>query len=1061
MLFKLDLAFDERAKITKSFLKSHLEGKIKGLKIASYVNFVQTKELLRAELQTNIVTLLHAEGLDLQAALPGPSEPEEGKEGSVADKMLSKVCILLDSYNDKAKRRVVTENLDKLLEPIENEAMALSAKFTELLNENIQLKDTLLRFQSTNVNQVSKSLSEAQMDQTASLLKTLENENARLQRRTLECESKLKVYEKNEGDTVFMKRISELEARLKNADQLCAEQLKEQEERYNLLSLDLLDKTDRIKELEASLGGTDRAELMNARKEIETYRAKFKEMDDKLGVTNSEIYELRTKLEGKEKLNKQLTSDLAKSLDERARLESKVSTLASELSEARARHSESIIVPTTATVGRVQKAPLPEVSELTISTSAFELCSPEQLSRFAAAKEEREHDANRVGEIEEALRNKNNQLSHLTALLAAKEEEVVQSVGDYGQAKEHSEECEMVLKQAREQLDKATEEKRAAQKRSEEAQAQATKSAQEAAQLKTMVAGLEGQLGKKEEERLKLQKMVEERNQAIRTNEDRYVEYEANKEEMGRIIASLQEKLRPALHTSLPSTVETASFVSAPAPDSKAEEEYRTTIKDLQDSDKQKTEKLQRLEEEIKIIQELCRRPGDAKENVLEKLKEYEQGLAAAQASNANKQKALDELDMKIRELQISNENLRKMAETSNADCTKQFSEIEARNANIERLRADMAQKEKEAETSLADAKEKMQLDIDALTKDKEELTRSLEQMQGECTRLEKRCGELKTAVEEKVTLVAKLEGCVKTMEVTVDNQKVKQAQDLTALKIKIAELEAQLVEKTKGAAPSGNRPTLEQLQGDIELLISEHERTQKELDRYQSAVQKLAHQVNEKEGKLQQLKEEIMEYRESAREREAKIADLGRTLARRGKEYDELRAKFILQAKAKPMMTTKLPQSPSKFEDIKAADKTGESEGAAEYLGEIVYLYKTLTAITKERIEEKKNKIEKTQSLLRVMREMSDSKTSKDRIKTLVGSSLHHFPYLEKFDMKSDYKFIVGCVLKAIEHKQEKVPMYEADCDRNGIILSYAEPKLREYSEKASAMRLAGKKKA
>ena len=54
VLFRVELLFDESAAITKPYLKSFLEDKIKGLKIKTFLALTQDKERIVADISTNI-----------------------------------------------------------------------------------------------------------------------------------------------------------------------------------------------------------------------------------------------------------------------------------------------------------------------------------------------------------------------------------------------------------------------------------------------------------------------------------------------------------------------------------------------------------------------------------------------------------------------------------------------------------------------------------------------------------------------------------------------------------------------------------------------------------------------------------------------------------------------------------------------------------------------------------------------------------------------------------------------------------------------------------------------
>ncbi len=936
VLFKVDLVFEEKAKVTKVSLKGFLEEHIKGLKVTGYDNFTQTKDTTKTEVLTNVISLLHAEDMIKDASHKSPSGPDDLDEtkGSIADKLLAKIRVVLASYNDKTKRKAVMENIDKLLEPIENKAMELCAHLEKLQNENTQLRvsmDNMQRFQTASVSQVSKSLTEAQMDQTASLLKNLESENARLQRRLVEYDDKMKIYEKNTGgDRVLLERISELDKKIQSAEKLHAEQLKEQEDRYNMRVLESMEKDDKIRELESSVGGSDKEQLVNTKKEMETCKNKLAELEEKTALSEKDLAETKTRLAQKEEANRQLTAELAKSLDGAAQLDEKLKSLNKELAEVKSRlgQAQASPVPTAAVLQK--ESPDSRKPSLEIPAAAV---SKTQTSSTASG-EETERCGKRLAEVEAELKSKDNKLSHLTSLLAAKEEEVVKCMDDYKTIQEYFLKCEREMKLAQQQLETVAQEKLTLQRQWESADTHATNANMEGSALKDKIAKLEGQITKKEEEKIRLAKMVAERNEIIRTNEDRFVEYEANKEELTKIIASLQERLHSSSASgSVPATAAGGSDLVLKL------EEYREKIKELQDLNKQKTEELRRMQKSGSS--------EEGKESLLIRLRECERQLETAKTEAAMSQKAVEELGLQTQNLQQRNETLKRMAETG----TK-------------------------------------------LPKENQRLIHETE------------------------------------------TSRTKQGEELNALKLKILELETQLIDKANVSPPADK--SLAELQNEVislkkqlieqqQKLLKEQLGLQRELEKQQAAAIGLSGQAAEKDTALAKCETEIRSLQETVRAKEAQIAEL----ARRAKDYDQ------------------------EFRNLQASVKSGGtmSQEVTEYLGEIVYLYKTVTGMSKERIEEKRNKLARVQSLSKILADMSDKKITRDKLKSIVLAAMPQFPHLSGFDIKADYKYIVMSLLKVIGHKMEKKGAYEAECERNEIVLNYAEPKLKAYSEKINAL--------
>jgi len=148
--------------------------------------------------------------------------------------------------------------------------------------------------------------------------------------------------------------------------------------------------------------------------------------------------------------------------------------------------------------------------------------------------------------------------------------------------------------------------------------------------------------------------------------------------------------------------------------------------------------------------------------------------------------------------------------------------------------------------------------------------------------------------------------------------------------------------------------------------------------------------------------------------------------------------------------LTKEIENKNKEIRQLEDTSVSNDPKDVGEYIKEIIYLYKTLVTNCNERIEEIKVKIER----LKVLEDVKKKMGSKDKVKEVVIGSVSLFPYLEKFNLKSDLKFVTACMLKVIERKLKKLDTYQADCERNEIVLKCSEEKYKEYSNKLSKMK-------
>ena len=145
--------------------------------------------------------------------------------------------------------------MEKILNAIENHVITLSEDLNALKKENVQLKtsssvDNLLTTGAINVTEVKQSLEDSKMEQTLSLIQNLQSDNARLTKKNTELEERLKVFDRNVGEKIFLDQIKVLEKRSSDMRVEFEAEKTEMEERIRNLSLQILERNEQIKDLE-------------------------------------------------------------------------------------------------------------------------------------------------------------------------------------------------------------------------------------------------------------------------------------------------------------------------------------------------------------------------------------------------------------------------------------------------------------------------------------------------------------------------------------------------------------------------------------------------------------------------------------------------------------------------------------------------------------------------------------------------------------------------------------------------------------------------------------------
>jgi len=897
VLFALDLYFEDKHAINKASLRKYLEKKIPGLKIQDYRTFTIDKSIIKTEILTNFTSLIKTDSLS--TAKPEDEGREEEKGGKVEtppNKLINAIRDVLGEFTQTGKKRLTADEIIKSLNIAETIATELKANLQTLTNENLNLKASLDFLSNSNIISSPQSMivtSSAmpaspatvpvqripdssqpvpqQMEHTMTLMNKLQEENAKLAKKVKECEDKLAIYERKMDEKVLVEQIKELDTKLKNKDLIYKQEINEFEERIKMLSLEIIEKNDQIKELQESGTDNSKTELLAAKKEIEHYKTILQTTEQKLNETEGELQKNKGKIKEKEEKESSLVTELAKTIEENEKLKNDIKLYADSQNEPRK------IIPYIPLSNIPQPKPEEEKKqENTVKPeSKTEEKKPETRPQIILSMEDR------------------NKLSNLTAKLAEKEEEITKLMCDLQtyqkQVLNHERDSKVTLMQ----IDTLTTEKVELMrdlevlKRSEK-------------ETKERMEHVEQEATRKGLEIRQLEQMLDEKNKIIKAGNLKAV----NTEE----ILIFKNKL-----TDTEKLVEDQKSLL-----SKNESEIITLRKMVSEASiyKESAEKAQELKSENSIL------------------------------SN------------KITTLETSIENLKKLLNIANSDTTRLMAEIEDKDKLIEMV--------KNNAMATSSNKQEIALELEKALKEKNEALRELSDVKSANKKFQQDIFDLQKKVPTES----------QTLQVAKD--RLKSQEEINSLKVQISILERQLSEANIKADQHNKCP---------------------------SEIQKLTNEINEKNNEITKLQSNITN---------------------------------LEKKQAIPTETPKSQSNPNE---------------ALEYLREIVYLYKTVLNNAKERIEEKSVKESRIGNLTKILEEMSDPKMNKDKLKALIVNSLQFFPFLQKFDIKADYKYIVMGMVKVIEHKQTKLAQYKQDKERFGIVLEYSEPKYKVYSDKLNAL--------
>jgi len=707
ILFKIDLNLDEKIKVSKAFLKGYLEEKIKGLQIMDYASYTTSKDSIRAEVVTNLLNVLNASDL-IKDQVTAVEEYKKLVGYAAAEKLLEKIRTIIEHYNDKTKKKTLVENLPKFLESLENKCADLCTTIARIEEDSKKLKGDLSSPLTSPIYR-KKSTAE-ELDQTTILIKNLESDNTRLKECNMDLEEKLKMYQMNVGDKIFLEKIGDLEKEIKTMKKIHMSELDEKESKIKMLSFKLLEKTDAINELEEKFKAENKDDILDASKNIEAMTKKVIELEERVSTSQKFITRLESKLTAKEEVNKNLSSNLAKSIEEKRLMENEIIALKQTLEEQK----------------MVGTAPPREIT----------LESP-------VVSEPISKPSTELDDLMAEVKAKNIKLCHLTTLLSGKEEEIVKCMDDYEQIKSQMKKMKEEVKLAKEDVIVVGDKGRDLQNKIMELDDEISKLKADNASYKDKLEKSQELVRQKNEEKIKLTKMISDRNQIIKDNEDRYIGYEKNKEELEKIILHLQGKLKD--------------------PNIQAQE------RNLLD------EKIENYEKEIQKLKEELNNPLRGK----------------------NSEDVVDDLNAKIKEANQNNENLKKIIQISSQKVSEYIEEIKTRDNIIKEFQERIFKLEKRC-NDLSPKREK-------LTKDNEvdeSLEKLLEEKEKELKELESKYNtSLKKTQEEQQKLRERISTLEKeSIEHSSTSKSGNELQDeVKALKKQIIDLQLQLTnEKSK-----------------------------------------------------------------------------------------------------------------------------------------------------------------------------------------------------------------------------------------------------------------------
>jgi DNA repair exonuclease SbcCD ATPase subunit len=308
----LDLQFKESQEISKLNLRKYLEKKIPGLKVDKFRSFKSSKSEVIAEVITNITQLLKAEKIGKGMSVI------ETKDKDVTEATLESFLEMLG--HSLAKLDTEDELLDNF-EKVNELVLDINKRMQKVIEENKHLKASLdvisqQPFISTKNEEIKVMQNKSEsnvMEHTNNLIKTLKEENEKLQKELENAEDRIILYEKDMGAKALVNRINDLENQLRQKDSEFDVERADLQERIKTFSLEILYKTDLIRELQE---GTSQQDIIKNKDEAEKLRASVNDLKEKLAKTNSELKKTTAQLLAAKDKESQLTTDLARALED-------------------------------------------------------------------------------------------------------------------------------------------------------------------------------------------------------------------------------------------------------------------------------------------------------------------------------------------------------------------------------------------------------------------------------------------------------------------------------------------------------------------------------------------------------------------------------------------------------------------------------------------------------------------------------------------------------------------------------------------------------------------------
>eukprot|EP00826_Nyctotherus_ovalis_P043773 TRINITY_DN4655_c0_g2_i2.p1 TRINITY_DN4655_c0_g2~~TRINITY_DN4655_c0_g2_i2.p1 ORF type:complete len:582 (-),score=197.99 TRINITY_DN4655_c0_g2_i2:102-1847(-) len=122
-------------------------------------------------------------------------------------------------------------------------------------------------------------------------------------------------------------------------------------------------------------------------------------------------------------------------------------------------------------------------------------------------------------------------------------------------------------------------------------------------------------------------------------------------------------------------------------------------------------------------------------------------------------------------------------------------------------------------------------------------------------------------------------------------------------------------------------------------------------------------------------------------------------------------------------------------------------------YIKELIEAHKTIAANSNKSIKESKARMQKLEAMSDVMAKMLDKEVTREKFQDIITSSLYLFPYLARFNLKTEIKFVARCFLKVIEHKLKKKDLYQLELEINEATLNNSEEKLKVLNNSVNTL--------